>query len=233
MSPESRAFLERVRDAEEPDPDAERRVLAAVRAAVAAGAAATAADTARAPMTGAVAPSKLGVLGVWLLAGGLIVLPAPALPPSEPSATRTPARLLAAPEPAPRAEPVAAERSSAPAADEAGPLAASPETPESLSKPRARVRAPASLREELELLAKVQAALRGGDAATALRQLDEHRTLDEQLQGERAAARVLALCSLGRTAEGRRSRAELLQREPTSPHRSALERACVEDELSD
>jgi hypothetical protein len=227
MSPESRAFLERVRDAEEPDADAERRVLAAVRVAVAAGAAATAADTARPPVIGAVAPFKLGVFGVWLLAGGLIVLPAPA--PREPHATRTPASA----KPAPSAGPVAVERSSAPAADEPGALAVSPESPASRAKPRSRGRAPSSLREELELLARVQAALRRGDAATALRELDEHRTLDEQLKGERQAARVLALCSLGRRAEGRRVRAELMQREPTSPHRSALERACAPDVLSD
>jgi hypothetical protein len=260
MSPESRAFLERVRDAEAPDPDAERRVLAAVRASVAAGAAATAADSARPPVTGAVAPIKLGVLGVWLLAGGLIVLPPPALPPSEPHATRTPAAPESAPHAADRSSAPAAdeagalavspespasrargrapaslgeERSSAPAVDEPGALAVSPQSPASRAQPRARGRAPASLREELELLARVQAALRRGDAATALRDLDQHRTLDEQLLGERAAARVLALCSLGRKAEGRRVRAELMQREPTSPHRSALERACVEAEPSD
>jgi hypothetical protein len=125
------------------------------------------------------------------------------------------------------------ERSSARAVDEPGALAVSPQSPASRAQPRARGRAPTSLREELELLARVQAALRRGDAATALRDLDQHRTLDEQLLGERAAARVLALCSLGRKAEGRRVRAELMQREPTSPHRSALERACVEAEPSD
>jgi hypothetical protein len=182
--------------------------------------------------TGAVAPFKLGVLGVWLLAGGLIVMPAPA--PDESPADRTSAGVPAAPALAARAESLAARRASVPAASLAHPTAAPPEPqPKPRAAPRARVRAaaaPASLRDELELLAQVQAALRRGDAATALRQLDEHRTLDVQLRSEREAARALALCSLGRATEGRRVRAELLQREPSSPHRSALERACLAEE---
>src|SRR6185436_19373625 len=82
----------------------------------------------------------------------------------------------------------------------------------------AAAESPASsgLAAELALLQRAQAALRRGDGAGALRELDAFPDTGGQLLAERRAARVLAFCSLGRVAEARTLGAELVRSDPDS-----------------
>jgi hypothetical protein len=230
MSPETRAFLDGVRHADDPAPEDERRVLAAVHAAVAAGVV----------VVGSVGVSKVAKVTTFfglsaLKLGGMLVaigalswtlgwaLSARDTPPAR---VMTPSgRAVSGPAPiATIARPVASAR-------------------EEQEKPPARLRAssepvvrdpsPASLREEIALLAEVRAALARGDGATALARLDAHVTTDRQLRAERRAARILALCAVGRADEARRAASEFLRNEPNSLQRAAIERSCAGTEPTD
>lgn len=93
-----------------------------------------------------------------------------------------------------------------------------------------RVDARESLRAELDLLRAVNAAQRSGDPATALRLLESFTT--EQGPGvlieERDAARIVALCSLGRIDEGRARLLRFEARFPTSPQLARVRSQCAE-----
>lgn len=233
MSPESRALLDLVRDAEDPTPDDEQRVLAAVRAAIVAGTAVGGASMATAAKTSKlwglsglsalkVAVTLLGLTGgTWLVGASwpesraeqrptpAAVLSASARPSSPPDVPPTRATLAASAEPAGVPAPLARKPRAA------APRSESPVTP------------PPSLREEIALLADVQRALDRGDGAAALGLLERHVTSDRQLAAERSAARVHALCALGRVEEARRAALEFVHTYPTSLQRAALERSCA------
>ena len=72
-----------------------------------------------------------------------------------------------------------------------------------------------------------QLALRQGDGEAALRALDTHTTDDRILLAERSAARILALCSVGRVAEARRAAARFRRDHPESVQRDAIARSCA------
>lgn len=106
------------------------------------------------------------------------------------------------------------------------------------AKPRPRGGAPrvaedassseaSSLRAELDLLQRVQAALKRGDGASALRELAAHRTADSTLLAERRAARILALCQLGRITEAQRAAAVFAEQHPDSLQRAAIDSSCA------
>ena len=92
---------------------------------------------------------------------------------------------------------------------------------------------PDTLRGEIELLEDVRSALERGDGGRALQRLDAHVTGDRQLLAERRAARILALCQLGRIDEARRDAASLLRDEPASLQRAAVERSCAGAKTTD
>jgi hypothetical protein len=241
MSPETRAFLDSVRDAEDPTPEDEARVLSAVRTALVAGAGAGlvfgAAKSSKLLGLAGLSGLKLGgammglAAAVWLAgsflpergtsgassgvgqpAGDRSELP----PPSRPSAavaSPVPSAVVASP--APSAVVVGRELS-----------------PDSAERPVARPRPPASLREEIVLLGEVQGALERGDGAAALGLLDRHVTSDRQLAAERKAARIHALCALGRSGEARALAAEFARAYPASLQRAAIERSCAGTEPS-
>jgi outer membrane protein assembly factor BamD (BamD/ComL family) len=75
----------------------------------------------------------------------------------------------------------------------------------------------------------VQRALRDGRAEEALRLLAEQDKTFARgaLHEERAAARVLALCSAGRTAEGRAARDRFLATYPRSPAADRVRSSCA------
>jgi hypothetical protein len=224
MSPETRAFLDAVRHADDPAPEDERRVLAAVHAAVAAGVvvAGSVGVSKVAKVTTLFGLSALKLGGILVAIGALSwtlgwALSARDTPPAR--AITPSGRAVSGP---------------APIATVARPVASAREEHE---KPPARLRAssefvvrdpaPASLREEIALLAEVRAALARGDGATALARLDAHVTTDRQLRAERRAARILALCAVGRADEARQAAAEFLRNEPDSLQRAAIERSCA------
>jgi RNA polymerase sigma-70 factor (ECF subfamily) len=70
--------------------------------------------------------------------------------------------------------------------------------------------------------------MRGGDAQRAVRLLDEqdHTHADGSLQQERSAARILALCRLGRTTEARAQAQAFSQRFPQSPLLAKVQASC-------
>jgi len=84
------------------------------------------------------------------------------------------------------------------------------------------------LTAEAELLARAQQALREGDAAAALRLLEEHerRFPKGELGDERRGARVRALCGLGRTAQARAEARSLLRERPDSPVAAGVADVC-------
>jgi hypothetical protein len=87
----------------------------------------------------------------------------------------------------------------------------------------------ASLARERQLIAAANRALRDGDATGALRLLDRHAAdfEDGVLVQERATARVLALCELGRVEAARAEAASLLARWPRSPHAARIRASCA------
>ncbi len=82
-----------------------------------------------------------------------------------------------------------------------------------------------SLADEVALLSRAQRALRSGRPALALEALNEHERKfgNGQMKEERIAARVQALCALGRTAE---AQAQLVQLAPNSIHSGLTRQAC-------
>jgi DNA polymerase-3 subunit gamma/tau len=88
-----------------------------------------------------------------------------------------------------------------------------------------------SLRRELTLIAAAQAALARNAPDEALRWLDAHAAgyASGALVQERLAARAVALCALGRNAEGRRAAGDLARLAPHSPLLGRARRACAAD----
>ncbi|WP_438010685.1 hypothetical protein WME89_19760 [Sorangium sp. So ce321] len=82
---------------------------------------------------------------------------------------------------------------------------------------------------ELALLRGAQGALRAGDAGRALALLEDHAAefRDGALREERRAARVFALCALGRIDESRAEAARFLRDAPRSPLAERVRAACT------
>jgi RNA polymerase sigma-70 factor (ECF subfamily) len=249
MRRETNEFLQLVRDAQDPTPADEERVLSALKATLAAGVTSNAivAATLARPRAGA----SVGAIGSKLT----VVLACTAAAIFGSGDTRSIGGTSRAPSPTHSAEHTAVQASEkgrplAPVAPvaEAAPEAIAPvprdpapeasaaprEVPTELparrgaKNPRRTERPGASpLRAELELLQRVQLALREGDGEAALRMLDAHETTDRILLAERAAARILALCSLGRVAEARSLAARFVQEHPESVQRDAIARSCA------
>ncbi len=127
--------------------------------------------------------------------------------PSTPAAPRVAAR---EPVERPEEEPRAAIPAPIPAPIAAPPVAAIP--------------AEDPLAAETRHLREAHGALQAGDPQKALALLDEQ---GGQLGEERAAARVLALCQLGRTAELEAARAAFLRDHPRSPLADRVRGGCA------
>jgi hypothetical protein len=80
---------------------------------------------------------------------------------------------------------------------------------------------------ETRRLREAHAALQGGDGARALALLQEQSAVGPQLREERAAARILALCSLGRKDEARIAAARFLGESPRSPLADRVRASCA------
>jgi hypothetical protein len=133
---------------------------------------------------------------------------------------------VARPAPARVAAPVSPNAVSAP--DE--PVAAAPRTPLASRTPApAASNGATSLAEETSLLHAAQRELARKNTSVALELLEEHATRFPQgaLAQERRAARVLALCDLGRTAEARRAAEAFVRAAPQSPLVPRLRGSCA------
>src|SRR5262249_32536558 len=78
---------------------------------------------------------------------------------------------------------------------------------------------------ETRRLREVHAALRDGNPNRALALLDQASD-GMELGEERAPARIVALCRLGRMNEGRAAMAAFVAEHPRSPHADRVRRAC-------
>ncbi len=98
-------------------------------------------------------------------------------------------------------------------------------------KPVLEPPAPSShaLEREARLLADARGALKGGDGSGALALLDEHARVFPHgwLANERAAERVVVLCSLGRRSEAIREGAAFLAGRPKNPLTRRVEMSCA------
>lgn len=163
---------------------------------------------------------SLVVVGLGVVGGGMMLMQPENPPPklvtpivAPPSAPVVPvvidrAAPLEAPSAPPSNEPVTTEPAKAPAPTSS--------------------RAEDHLAAEVAILSRAGAALRGGRPGAALEALDEHqrRFPSGVLSQERSAARIQALCALGRTREGLAELARLERRAPTSPHVVRARKAC-------
>lgn len=233
MTPETEDFLELVRHAEGPSSDDEQRVLRALQASIAAGAAPTVVVSASRSeswfaQSGAALKGTVATLGVVAVGTALALSVDGAATARVPGASPSAAPRAAAIEApaAMRATPAVSAGASASAEPPARPAPAHEARP---SKPAKVPSVPgvSSLREELAILETAQQALKNGDGEAALRELDRPVTKDGQLLPERQAARILALCAVGREAEARAAIDRFDRDHPGSAHREAIGRGCT------
>jgi hypothetical protein len=237
MRHDTEDFLSLVRDAENPTRADEERVRQVLRTAVAAGVVASI-DPSSFRSLGSASPG-LSPLAGWGWKLGLVGACAAAAfgtgdTPRSGEVPRAP--IAAPPSEASSAQP-AETASQRGYGEQLAPAPSEPDAVPARERPARRVRptptrnvpepsAP-SLRAEIELLRRVQAALQQGDGETALRELDSHVTSDRTLLAERRAARILALCRVGRVSAARLAQAEFAREHPDSIQREAVESACA------
>lgn len=95
---------------------------------------------------------------------------------------------------------------------------------------RPRVRESASPQDELALFVAIRAAIEDGDSVRALGLIDRHKRLfggRGQLEQERMASEVEALCGLGRAAAARRVAEGMLALWPDSPLGRSVRAGCA------
>jgi hypothetical protein len=91
------------------------------------------------------------------------------------------------------------------------------------------VSAPANmLTRDVRLLRDADLAVRGGDPERALTLLDEHAAVfpRSDLEPERSAERVFALCRAGRIDEARTATSAFLRAHPTGPLSERVKDSC-------
>jgi hypothetical protein len=155
--------------------------------------------------------------GGFFLATALRSEPAPSVPPP-PSASVA----------APAAPAVASTRADDHAVIAPAPPPAVEPPAQATEEPRVRARKQASdhLAKEVEILSRARKDLGAGRFAAAIRALDEHARKFPRgtLAQERTAARIQALCGLGRTSD---ADAELARLAPGSLHERRAREACA------
>jgi hypothetical protein len=225
LSPEAQELVSAVKQAYQPS-DADRaRVLDALRGRL--GDAAVLGDGMVQAAMGVrrfwSAASALTVAGLVALGGGALWLalragPSTQAPPRTESPTVTPVTLPSAME-----------------ATDSVPSESPPESVEppvtqpsvARSNPSRRVRD--GLSEEVAIMSRAETDLHGGRPESALKALAEHERKfgNGVLAEERTAARIQALCALGRTAEADAQLARLTRIAPNSPHTERARQACA------
>jgi hypothetical protein len=213
LKPEAQKVVEASREAFRPSDADRERVFQALMPQVGG------------PLGGAVAGGTLkatlvtvsaAIVGLGLAGGGLYL----AERPPQPAPAEVPVVV-------PAMKPAAAPAAPAPELPERTlpvPLQAEPVAKKS-SVPS---RAADGLAEEVAILSRASSELRAGRPAAALKALDEHQRSfpGGVLAQERTAARIQALCALGRTKEARSALERLARTAPGSPHEARARKAC-------
>jgi type IV secretory pathway VirB10-like protein len=245
LSKEARAIIDEGRSLDNPGGAARERARKAVLARIAAAAAVTAfpagAAAVTAPIVKIVLPAVLMVAsgvggGLWWRAAHN-----PDAKGARPAAAATLSTRTPAPAMAPRPPPEPRQEAAAKAAAATEPTAEPAEATAPASRPRHAKAKPAearrtavapppadSLQDETALLARVNAALRAGDARGGLALLDEY---DRQfprgvLHEERAATRIIARCQAGDASAAQAAR-RFVQTNPRSPLSSRVRSSCL------
>jgi hypothetical protein len=246
LGPEARAILEAGKRGDDPGPEDRARMRRALMASIAAGGAGAAASIAgegaarAAEKTIEAAGTAKLAGGVWKLLLGLAVVGAVGgglmLRRSAPAAQEPAAPVpIEAQEEARAAGPVEMPQ----AAEPAPPVRAEPAPPANPAAAPAAKRAPAAvkapplaaedtLEAETRRLREAHDALNRGNAARALELLDAQSAdfAGGQLREERAAARALSLCKLGRTDQASAEAGRFLRDNPRSPLADRVRAAC-------
>jgi len=242
LSEGGKALVKAGRLADRPSAADRQRVLLALQARLgdAALAAGAAAEASRAASSGAGAArrSKYVKWGSWvgsaiLVAGAASFVPryahkneksAPAT-----SAVAVPSAALTAAVPADNA----LDPAPAPGVPSAAPpeptRASTSEVSRAVDSPKAQSRSSRdNLSEEVALLSRAETELHAGRPAKALTALAEHQRRFPRgtLAEERTAARIQALCALGRTEEANTQLRQLLHISPNSPLEQRARQAC-------
>ncbi len=148
------------------------------------------------------------------------------IPPPDPTLVAAPAEIAS-----PTTVPGLVPRVNPPAAPSA-PVVVVPsgaDVPSAVATATATVSAPASaIGVEVALLRSANAEMQAGRADRALAMLDDHvhRFPSGALIEEREAARILALCAVGRTDESREAQGRFLREHPRSPQVARVRAAC-------
>lgn len=217
LSPKAAELVRGGRSALGPSPADEQRVSAALRAVLGKGVLPLEAGAS----SSLLAPTwaKLLALGaaVGIAGGGAFLAlreeaPAPSVVTA--AAAPIPQPLLppvAPPTPAPRVEPKASDQ---------------PSTPE--PSPGSLRRTVDPLAQEVAILSRATRELHAGRAASALRAIEEHQRKfpNGVLTQERRAARVQALCALGRHADAAPELERLTRLAPQSPNTLRAKQVC-------
>jgi len=147
-----------------------------------------------------------------------------------PSSTAPAALVAAAPAPAPLDGhgALTSERLAGSLHPSAQPLPASPAAPLGPAFSTRAAPGTGDVAAEVRLLGEANTLLRAGDAGRALRLLEEHarRYPKGALGEERDAARIAALCALGRTSEARDATDRFVRTAPLSPQAGSLRASC-------
>jgi hypothetical protein len=187
--------------------------------------------TATGTSTSVASKPQLSSPGVVRLSASLELPGPPASPPApEPNGVRLTGaqRQLAASAALPVSPEAQGDRSAQPAIAPQAPAVAafpgdgSPATPASGS-------AALALSVEARGLATVQRALKEGRNAEALQLVEEQRQqfAHGELQQERDAARIVALCAVGRVADARSAARDFLSNSPRSPFAARIRASCA------
>ncbi|WP_437779240.1 hypothetical protein [Sorangium sp. So ce1097] len=251
LGPLSRSIIEAARDGDRSTAADRARVRAKLRRSLALGAAVTAGGAAKAGLAMVPAKAALPWAIAALLAPAAVVAALHATqgePQAAPRASKAGAvvaeRAAAAAQPlasgdrAPAEEPREPAPSIEPAEDKAldPPRAASSRRTTPDTAPRSapgrgqgappEVPAEDPLVAETRRLREVHESLRRGDPERALSLLDAADAGGQELREERAAARVVALCNLGKAVEGRAAMLDFLRSSPGSPYSDRVRAAC-------
>lgn len=212
LKPEAQKLVQASREAFRPTEADRERVLQALLPRL--GGAEAASVTADGALKATLLKVSAAVVGLGLAGGGLYL----ALRP-EPAPVGTPVVATAKPLAAPAAPAPEVIENTAPAPAQAEPAAKRTPAPS---------RSADSLAQEVAILSRASSELRAGRPAAALKALDEHQRSFPSgvLTQERTAARIQALCALGRTKEARSALERLARTAPNSPHEARARKAC-------
>ena len=242
IEPEKKSLLAPMKDEYEPtDADADR-IFGKIQASLAQAAAAQAAPSALSSATASGPPAAAAGAGkklvfVVLSCAALALVGAFAVTQHEtvaPTTTPSPARVVSLNSPAePTTKPVASDEAPAPAIASVS-VDALPEAAPVRSGAKKVLPAPVpsstdTLEQEARLLADSRQARQAGEGTRALALLDEHaRTFPNGwLANDRAAERVVVLCSLGRRDEAVREATVFLKGRPKGPLTHRVEASCA------